>query len=168
MSVLVLGVGNILLSDEGIGVRVIEALQDRYVIPAEVEVVDGGTSGMDLLETLGGRSQVIIVDAVKTGGPPGSVVRLQGEQVPVFFRGRISPHQLGLSDVLAALTILGSEPRQVTVIGVEPADLSIGIELSPLLAARLDELVERVAGELRGLGIALSPRSTGAPAGAPA
>jgi hydrogenase maturation protease len=163
MTVLVLGVGNILLSDEGIGVRVIEALQDRYRIPPEVEVIDGGTAGMDLLDTLSGRRQVIIVDAVRTGGPPGSIVRLVDEQVPAFFRSRISPHQLGLSDVLAALSILGSEPQAVTVIGVEPADLSIGLELSPVLAARLDELVERVVGELRGIGLAVAPRTRARP-----
>lgn len=85
-NVLVLGVGNILLSDEGIGVRVVEALQQRYRVPEGVEMVDGGTCGMDLLDLIAGRDHLILVDAVATGGPPGTVVRLEGDEIPALFR----------------------------------------------------------------------------------
>ena len=159
MNVLVLGAGNILLSDEGIGVRVVEALQDRYQVPDAVEMLDGGTCGMDLLDVIAERDHLIIVDAVNTGSPPGTLVRLHDGQIPAVFRTKSSPHQLGLQDVLALLGLLETAPRHVTVIGVQPASLEIGLALTPAIAARLDELVEMVADELATLGLPLQ-RST--------
>ena len=156
--VLVLGAGNILLSDEGIGVRVVEALQQRYRVPEEVEVLDGGTCGMDLLDVIAGRDRLILVDAVDTGSPPGTVVRLEDDQIPAVFRTRSSPHQLGLPDVLALLRLLEAAPARVTVIGVQPASLDIGLELTPPIAERLDVLVEMVAGELAAIGLPASRR----------
>lgn len=158
MNVLVLGAGNILLSDEGIGVRVVEALQDRYQMAEGVEILDGGTCGMDLLDIIAGRDHLIIVDAVNTGSPPGTLVRLHDGQIPAAFRTKSSPHQLGLQDVLALLRLLETAPRHVTVIGVQPASLDIGLELTPGIAARLDELVEMVVGELRRIGSTAHPR----------
>lgn len=158
MTILVLGLGNILLSDEGVGVRAVEALQDRFDLPAGVEVVDGGTSGMDLLDQIAGREQLIVVDAIATGAPPATVVRLAGDEVPAFFRTRISPHQLGLSDVLAALRLLEAEPAAITLIGIVPDVLDLGLELSPAVGARLDTLVDMVAAELAAAGRPLVPR----------
>jgi hydrogenase maturation protease len=152
-NVLVLGAGNILLSDEGIGVRVVEALQRRYQVPEGVEILDGGTCGMDLLDIIAGRDHLILVDAVATGSTPGTVARLEGEEIPAVFRTKSSPHQLGLQDVLALLRLLDASPAHVTVIGVQPASLDIGLELSPVVAARLDEMVEMVADELAAIGL---------------
>lgn len=149
-NVLVLGVGNILLSDEGVGVRVVEALQERHSLPDGVEVLDGGTCGMDLLDVIAGRDHLILVDAVNTGSPPGTLVRYADRDIPAVFRTKMSPHQLGLVDVLALLKLLDSEPKRVTVIGVEPASLGLGLELTPVVAARLDEAVEMVWTELGG------------------
>jgi len=157
MTVLVLGLGNILLSDEGVGVRAVEALQRQYRIPDGVDVVDGGTSGMDMLDMIANRDHLIVIDAVNTGEPPATVMRLTGEAVPVFFRSKISPHQLGLSDVLAALRLLESEPAGITLIGIVPAALDLGLELSPTIAAKLDDLVGMVRAELDTLGFPLDP-----------
>ena len=157
MKVIVLGLGNILLRDEGVGVRVIEALAQRYVLPAGVEVVDGGTVGMDLLDTLAGCDHLLICDAVKTGAPPGSVVKLVDGQVPALFQTRYSPHQIGLSEVLATLTLTDEAPAAVTLIGIVPADLDLGIELSPLVAAAVQPAVERIVATLRELGFPLIP-----------
>lgn len=157
MKVIVLGLGNILLRDEGVGVRVIEALAQRYVLPAGVEVVDGGTVGMDLLDTLAGCDHLLICDAVKTGVPPGSVVKLVDGQVPALFQTRYSPHQIGLSEVLATLTLTDEAPAAVTLIGIVPADLDLGIELSPLVAAAVQPAVERIVATLRELGFPLMP-----------
>jgi hydrogenase maturation protease len=162
MNVLVLGAGNILLSDEGIGVRVIEALEDRYDVPESVEFLDGGTCGMDLLDVIAGRDHLIIVDAVDTGSPPGTLVRLRDGEIPAAFRTKSSPHQLGLQDVLALLRLLGTEPRHVTAIGVQPASLDLGLELSPTIAGRLEEMVEMVVDELAGLGLPAEPRMAAA------
>ena len=155
MRTLVLGLGNILLRDEGVGVRVVEALAERYALPAEVEIVDGGTAGMDLLNTLAGCDHLLICDAVRTGGPPGSVVKLNGDQVPALFQTRCSPHQLGLSDLLATLTLTGEAPATVTLIGIIPADLGLGLELSDQAAEAAGRAVEELAAELRGLGYAV-------------
>lgn len=153
LNVLVLGAGNILLSDEGIGVRVVEALQQRHQLPEGVEVLDGGTCGMDLLDVIAGRDHLILVDAVDTGSPPGTIVRLKDNEIPAVFRTKSSPHQLGLQDVLALLRLLDSAPAHVTVIGVQPASLELGLELTSLIAARLDAMVKMVADELAALGM---------------
>lgn len=153
MSVLVLGIGNILLGDEGIGVRVVEALLARFRFPEDVQVVDGGTAGMGLLDLIAGQSHVIIVDAVINGAAPGSIVRLEGDDVPIGFRQRTSPHSLGLGDVLALLTVLDQAPQQIVVIGIEPAEMDYRIGLSTVVTSRLDVLVDAVIGELTHLGL---------------
>lgn len=156
--VVVLGVGNILLTDEGVGVRAVEKLQREFVLPAEVEAIDGGTSGMELIEDLAHASHLIIVDAVRTGRPAASIVRIAGAEVPVLFRTRMSPHQVGLPEVLAALQLTGETPGSTVVIGVEPVSLEPGIELSAPVAAQLAAVVARVTEELHALGYAVEPR----------
>ena len=151
-SVLILGLGDILLQDEGVGVRVVEQLQRQYRISGAVEVLDGGTAGMSLLEHIRNRDHLIVVDAVRTGQAPGTVITLNGEEVPAFFQSRVSPHQMGLADTLAVLDLMGEKPADVTVIGVEPQDLDVGLELSDLVSTRVGELVERLARKIRALG----------------
>lgn len=153
MRIIVLGVGNILLSDEGVGVRAVEKLQRDFVLPAGVEVIDGGTTGMEMLEDLACADHILIVDAVRSGNAPASIVRIAGEQVPVFFRTKLSPHQIGLSDVLATLVLTGEQPGGVTVIGVEPVSLETAMALSPQVEAVLPEVVSLVVEELRQLGV---------------
>lgn len=116
MRVVVLGLGNILLRDEGVGVRVIEALAERYILPPEVEVVDGGTAGMELLNVIASCDHLLICDAVKEDAPPGTVIKLVDAEIPTFFQTRYSPHQLGLADVLATLTLTDEAPGSVTLI----------------------------------------------------
>jgi hydrogenase maturation protease len=157
MGALVLGVGNILLADEGVGVRVVEAFQQRYVIPEGVDVLDGGTAGMDLLDALSSRSHIVIVDAVRTGAEPGTIVQLSGTDVPALFSNRISPHQLGISDVLAILRLIDQEPRHIALIGIVPVDLDLGLALSGMIAAKVDEMADLVADELRSHGFVVKP-----------
>jgi hydrogenase maturation protease len=156
MRIVVLGVGNILLSDEGIGVRAIEKLQLDYDLPPEVVVIDGGTTGMEMLEDLSNADHIIIIDAVRSGKAPASIVKLVNEQVPVFFKTKLSPHQIGLSDVLATLEFIGEQPGGVTVIGVEPVSLETSMALSPQVEARLPEVMELVVAELRQLGVVVN------------
>jgi hydrogenase maturation protease len=148
----VLGIGNMLMTDEGIGVHVVKALVQRYDFSAEVEVIDGGTTGMELLPELEGAGHLIVVDAILIGQPPASVVRLEGDQVPAFFKTKLSPHQVGLSDVLAALAFKSAAPGYVVLIGVQPVTLALGMELSPPVKARLDEVVDLVVAELAASG----------------
>ena len=94
MRIVVLGVGNILLSDEGIGVRAVEELDRRYRLPPEVVLLDGGTSGMELLDDLARCDLLVMADCVRAGNPPGTLLRLKDEEIPALFRTKLSPHQV--------------------------------------------------------------------------
>jgi len=144
--------GNLLLEDEGLGIRALELLQRRYELPPGVELLDGGTTGMGLLDDMSRRDHVLVLDACQTGDPPGTLVRLAGDEVPVYFTMRISPHQLGLSDVLATLELSGERPAELTVLGLVPQSLEMRLELSGLITEKLDSLVEAVVEELTLLG----------------
>lgn len=152
MRVVVLGLGNILLRDEGVGVRVVEALAERYALPPEVEVVDGGTAGMELLNVIAGCDHLIICDAIKGDAPPGTVIKLVDAEIPAFFQTRYSPHQLGLADMLATLALTDEAPGAVTLIGVVPFDLELGLELSPEVGKVVGRAVDEVVGVLRRVG----------------
>jgi hydrogenase maturation protease len=159
--VLVIGLGNVLLEDEGVGVYAIEELLRGYHLPPAVVVVDGGTSAGDLLEDMASREQIIIADAVNTGAPPGTLVRMVDDEVPALFRTRLSPHQLSLSDTLAALFLMGRAPRHITVIGMVPKSLEMRIGLSDTVKAQFGPMVDLLADELRSLGVDLVPRVAG-------
>lgn len=151
-AVLILGLGNILVEDEGVGIACIEYLQQHYQFPDEVELLDGGTSGMALLDDLRRRKKLIVIDAVRTGNPPGTMVVLKGDEVPAFFRSKVSPHQLALSDVLAVLTLSGDKTDDISVIGVEPVSLKTRIGLSQQVADQMEPLTQHVINELNKAG----------------
>ncbi|MGO4870079.1 MAG: HyaD/HybD family hydrogenase maturation endopeptidase [Roseiarcus sp.] len=157
-SVLVLGLGNILMSDEGVGVRIVEALDASHALPSEVESLDGGTSGMELLDLVADRDCLIVADAVNAAGPAGRVIRLEDDQIRALFETKFSPHQLGLSDLLAALRLIGKAPRRVVVIGVVPENLKLGLDLSPAAAGGRDAAVSMIVDELTRLGKAPTRR----------
>jgi hydrogenase maturation protease len=156
---LVLGLGNILLRDEGVGVRLVERLLERYLFPKGVEVLDGGTLGLDLLPYLQDAGRLLVVDAVQAGNPPGTLVRLIGEEIPAFLdASRVSPHQDGLHDLLAVARLKGALPECVVFWGVQIESLGVGLELSPAVAGRLDVLVENVIAELDRWGVEVQPK----------
>jgi len=115
----VVGVGNILLSDEGLGVRAVERLMALYDMPPDVSVIDGGTLGLDLLPFIEGVSLLLIIDALKSGKTPGTITILRGEEVPQFLGVRLSPHQIGIAEVLSTSRLLGIEPKKTIIIGVD-------------------------------------------------
>ncbi len=141
MKAVILGVGNMIRADEGLGVRVIEALERDYVLPTGVVAIDGGTSSMEMLEELSHLDLLVVIDAIDDGRPPGTLIELTGAEVPVFFRRNLSPHGIGLPDVLAALEFIGAAPQETIVLGAQPLSLDLGMELTPTLAARVPELV---------------------------
>ena len=157
MDILVLGIGNVLLTDEGIGVRALKELERRYTYPTNVELLDGGTAGIELLRHIRNRDYLIIIDAMKCGQEPGTVFRVEGDEVPAAFRTRISPHQLGLSDLLAAAMLTDELPANLVLYGVEPESIDIGLDLTETVEANVDKLVGAVADELRSLGCSLVP-----------
>jgi hydrogenase maturation protease len=144
---LILGVGNLLLTDEGLGIHAVRKLFENPALPADVEVVDGGTAGLGLLYYLEDVNRLVIIDAVETGGPPGTMVRLSGEQIPVYMAMKVSPHEITLPDFLAAAKLRDLYPQEVIVWGIQPQSLEVGVDLSPVVAEKLDELVENVIQE---------------------
>lgn len=153
-AILVLGLGNVLLSDEGVGVKAVEVLQRRYHMPAAVEVVDGGTMGMELIPYFEKRRRVILIDAVRSGGAPGSVVKI--EDPPAFLKKRMSPHHIGLGDVLAFVILSYGRLPAITLLGMEPDQVTPGLDLSPAVAHGFPRLVTRVVAELEALDVQLT------------
>jgi len=149
----VLGLGNILLGDEGVGIRAIERFRERYDVPEWVEIVDGGTAGIDLLPVLRPGAALIIVDAIKPDRGPGTMLRLEDDEVPAFLSAKLSPHQIGLPDLLATAQLLDRVPSKLILLGIEPKSLETGVRLTPELDEKVDGLVEKIADELRQLGI---------------
>lgn len=145
------------MTDDGVGVRVAQRLTEGYRFPGGVTVMDGGTLGLDLLPHLEGVKRLLMVDAVETGGPPGTVVRLAGEEIPVALQTKLSPHQMGLQDLLAVAEFQGNRPAEMVLWGVQPASIELGMELSPAVAAQFDRLVEAVLAELAAWGVAPDP-----------
>ena len=158
MRAVVLGVGNILLTDEGIGVHAVNALATDYEIPAEVEIIDGGTSAMDCLDQIAEADFLLIADCVRAGREPANLVRLADGELQAFFRTRISPHQVGLSDVLATLMLHGLSPARTVLIGAEPKSFALGLEPTAELAAALPAMVGALAAELHAAGFKIEPR----------
>jgi hydrogenase maturation protease len=153
-AIVVLGLGNLLRRDEGLGIRALERLRVGYSVPERVRLVDGGTLGLDLISHVEGARYLLVLDAMLTDGPPGSLLRLAGDDVPAFFGVRMS-HDVGLADLLAILMLRDSLPREVAVLGMQPDIIELGWELSPAVDERLDALVAAAVSELRRWGIEL-------------
>lgn len=151
--ILILGIGNILLSDEGAGIKAVWELQQSYEIPSGVEVVDGGTSGMELLSTIENRKHLFILDALNSDGDnPGSVARIDLSEEPGFLQNKVSPHQLGLSEVLAVTQITGTQPENIILYGIRPSSLETGTELSPEAESGIRTAMDLLFRDLRQLG----------------
>jgi hydrogenase maturation protease len=161
MRAVVLGIGNTILTDEAAGVRAVELLEQRYRVPDNVLVIDGGTSGMEMIEDLSDLDFLIVIDVVKTGAAPGTVVKIAGDEIPVFFRRKLSPHQIALPDVLASLELLDAMPKEIIVLGVEPISLELGMEMTDTVAAKVPLLVEMAVMELRARDYPLEARTSG-------
>ncbi|MBC8018842.1 MAG: HyaD/HybD family hydrogenase maturation endopeptidase [Verrucomicrobia bacterium] len=151
--VLVLGIGNLVMSDDGVGVKVVQKLQREYRFAETVEIMDGGTLGLDLLPKLEGIERLIVVDAVETGEKPGTCVRLVGEELPIALETKVSPHQMGLKDLLSVAELIGHSPREMVLIGVQPGSIEMDTELTPEVEAKVDELAHMVLDELDTWGV---------------
>lgn len=169
MNVLIFGAGNLLLSDEGFGVHAIRYLADQYRFDDEVELYDGGTLGFMASHKLEEARQVFMIDVVTTPGEPGQLYRFEKDdfilrRIPV----KMSPHQLGIQEMLLLSELRGRCPDKVTLLGVVPGSLEAGVELTPPLAARLPELAGLLQNELRSAGIRMERRPPGTPGASPA
>jgi hydrogenase maturation protease len=149
----ILGLGNLLNRDEGLGVQVLPLLDAQLGEQQAVELLDGGVLGLNLLMIVEECSHLLILDAVNTGKPPGTVVELAKEQIPLFTGIRLSQHQVTFQEVLGLAGVRGFLPEHLHLIGVQPEDISIGLELSSTVQAALPEVVSRASAVLRAWGL---------------
>ncbi len=156
---LVLGLGNLLLEDDGVGAAAVAELNARYDAPEGTRVLDGGTLGLALLPYLENAGVAILVDAIRTGEPPGTFVRLEGDEVPPAVATRLSPHQVGVADLLDGARWLDRYPRRVILVGLVPASMELAVGLSPQVAPGLPGLVDRIVEEAGALGFPFRPRT---------
>lgn len=160
MKILVLGLGNILLSDEGVGVYVVEDLKSRYSFSPDIDIIDGGTKGLDLLPLFEGRDKVLIVDAVDFGREPGYVSVLEKKEIPAILHSKLSVHHIGLGEVLLSAQLLGIMPEELCVVGIQPLSLDTGLGLSSIVASKKDDLIRMVIERLSLWGVECKERSS--------
>lgn len=141
----VVGLGNPLMGDDGLGLAALARLDQLWEVPADVQLIDGGTWGMNLLPVIEDAERVILLDAIDTGTAPGTQTRLDRERLPRYLATKISPHQVDLRDVLGLAELRGTLPAHTVALGLQPERVEMGIGLTPALAARLDDLVDSVA-----------------------
>jgi hydrogenase maturation protease len=152
IGVLVLGLGNVLLGDDGLGPAAIARMEREYRMPPSVHLADGGTLGLSLLGLLAESDHVILVDAVRADSPPGSLVRLDGADVTDAVRDRLSPHQVGVADLLDTARLIDSYPSTVTLLGLVPDAIHLSVARSSVVDDRLADLVVAVVREVQSLG----------------
>ncbi|MFV0435795.1 MAG: HyaD/HybD family hydrogenase maturation endopeptidase [Desulfopila sp.] len=156
------GIGNLLLADEGFGVHVVKFLQDNYSFPANVDIQDIGTAGIYMAPFLESCDPVLVIDVVDIAGEPGSFHFFTLAEVQAgTFQTRLSPHQLGLLEILEICKLRDTAPRQVEFFTIVPQELSEGLELSKIAAERKVEVAEAIIARLRQLGVPVQRRAAG-------
>lgn len=149
----ILGLGNTLNRDEGLGVHAVKMIEAQLALPADIEVLDGGTLGLNLLPIVEECSHLLLLDATNGGQSPGTLIELRRDQIPLYAGVKLSEHQITFQEVLGLANIRDRLPENLYLIGLQPADMSIGTELSPIVAARMPEVLERVATVLQTWGL---------------
>ena len=138
----VLGIGNIILSDEGFGVKVVENLQSRFNFPENVQLIDGGTLGIELTQFITGTQKLLIIDSINGGKSAGTIYHLTGEQIKSHFSEKLSAHEVGIQEVLTMLDLTGKAIPEVVVIGAQPFSLEAGVELTPQMQTLLPKITD--------------------------
>ncbi|WP_022851573.1 HyaD/HybD family hydrogenase maturation endopeptidase [Limisalsivibrio acetivorans] len=148
MKLLVLGIGNILMNDDAAGALAAQRLAERYEETDELRIVEGGTLGLDLLPMVEWADKLILIDAVDVDHPCGTVVRIEGEDVEPVFETKLSPHQMGMKDLLLTAELAGYRPEEVTLFGIQSGNVNMDMTLSPEVEANMDKLVNLVGREI--------------------
>ncbi len=154
----ILGVGSILMTDEGFGVRVIQALDRRFDFPENVSVVDGGVLGLNLLGVMTEADHLIVIDAIRNQGAPGDLFRLTGDAVPERIRAKNSLHQVDFLEALTLCQAMEKVPETV-ILGVQPMDIdTLSVDLTDVVSRQIDPVLDMVLAELDRLGIAYTEK----------
>ncbi|MBS3731518.1 MAG: HyaD/HybD family hydrogenase maturation endopeptidase [Desulfobacterales bacterium] len=154
----ILGVGSILMTDEGFGVRVIQALDRRFDFPENVSVVDGGVLGLNLLSVMAEADHLIVIDAIRNHGAPGDLFRLSGDAVPERIRAKNSLHQVDFLETFTLCQVMEKVPETV-ILGVQPMDIdTLSVDLTDVVRGQIDPVIDMVLAELDRLGIAYAKK----------
>ncbi|HVP77162.1 MAG TPA: HyaD/HybD family hydrogenase maturation endopeptidase [Thermodesulfobacteriota bacterium] len=151
-NILVIGLGNILLRDEGVGVHAIRILKERYRFDPCLEIIDGGTLGLDLLPFLETGDKVLFVDAIDFGKKPGYIGEIEDDEILPAFQTKLSVHHIGLSDLLLAAKWMDLKPVKICLIGIQPESVEMGLEMTDCIIGKLTELVDWVFQKLKAWG----------------
>lgn len=151
MSVALIGIGNVLLQDERVGVHVVETIRERFSFSPEIEILDGGTLGLDLLPIIERFDKVLFVDAVNFGKKPGYIGVLENEEIPAVLYVKLSVHHVGLADLLSVAKLTGVMPETVCLVGIQPQDsaFAFGLELSREISDKIEPMIDRVIAKLQ-------------------
>ena len=160
MDIAVFGIGNILLSDDGVGVHVLNRLKEEYDLPGYVELIDGGTKGLDLLPLLEDRDKVIIIDAANFKKEPGTIGTVEGDKIPAFLSSKLSVHQIGLPDMLFAAKLMNIFPSEMCLIGIQPESMETSVEMSEVVSKGMEPLLEKVIERLKAWGVDVTPKNS--------
>jgi hydrogenase maturation protease len=158
-TITIMGLGNILMMDEGVGVHTVNAFQERYTVPDYVEIIDGGAAGLDLLPFIDGRQKLLMIDAVNFDREPGYIDILENEAIPAKFSTKISLHHLGLLDVLSIVKLSDTMPKDISLIGIQPKNVELGLDMTPEIWDKVNDLVERVVSKLNEWNVPCALRS---------
>ena len=155
--IVLLGVGNILLTDEGFGVHVVNQLREDYVFNPPITILDGGTMGMELLTYMRGMTKLLLVDAINGGDAPGTVYEFPHEEMNSYFTEAISVHEVGMQDILRIRTLQEDPLEDAVVIGVEPENLELGLDLSETTQVVVKDVKERILAVLASWNVTATP-----------
>ena len=154
----VIGLGIPLMGDDGVGLAALSRLREEWQLDG-VELVDGATWGLSLLPVIEDAERLVLVDAIAAHGQPGDVIELSRDRLPIYLSRKLSPHQVDMRDALAVAELRGRLPNDIVAIGVQPAVVELGTELSPVVAPRLDALVRTIISRLERWGHRCTPIS---------
>jgi hydrogenase maturation protease len=158
LNIAIFGIGNILLSDDGVGVHAVQKLIHDYDFPDAVELIDGGTKGLDLLPLFENRDKVLIIDAANFKKDAGTIDTVEGDKIPAFLSNKLSVHQIGLPDLLFAAKLKDLMPEEICLIGIQPESMDIADVLSPVVSGQMDCLIKRVLVKLKEWGVDARPK----------
>ncbi len=148
----VMGIGNILMQDEGIGVHIIKELE-KYDFNPDIALIDGGNMGMDLLSFFDEHDKMIIVDAVDFEENPGFIDSIENDDILTLFTTKMSLHHLGLKDVLSYAKLLDQTPNDLCLIGIQPEKIELEMQLSKTINSKIDTLTHLVLQKLKTWGV---------------
>ncbi|MCX7913234.1 MAG: HyaD/HybD family hydrogenase maturation endopeptidase [Thermodesulfovibrionales bacterium] len=159
MSIAIIGIGNLLLKDEGVGVHAINKIKEEYIFSPSIDLIDGGTLGLDLLPYFEKYSKILIIDAVNLNEKPGTIKVFDIGEIPLLISNKFSVHHIGLTDILTACRLLKAKHDEIKLIGIQPHSIDFGIELSRLIMDKIDLIIDQVIHQLQKWGVRCVSRS---------